>query len=355
MKLHPAQVATELKNYKVFRNFKDEILFQICTMVNEVSFKKGDLILKEGEKNSKLFILREGIAEILLAGEVVAILQTPGDVMGEMSVVSQNEVSSTIRVSSDLKCFMLDSEDFAHVHPKDKDHFQFLIHKIYSTILCDRLVKTNEKARLFEISNRELYQAQRRLESTVDKSALLVEPDKKQLVLAKMAVGCTGVHLDAVSTVEEGRKLLQTKKYDAVIVDENGVELLSDVNSTLPGAQFIMMCSKSPKENLTFLFQNLNLKICITRDLEQRNLTTKLILATLGKVLNQDYFGIEKYLSWGVDVHTETLKASMQRVNLNEKMKTYFRKVGVRNTILDRVFTVAEEIMMNAVYDAPVD
>ena len=355
MKLHPAQVATELKQYKVFNNFKDEILFQICTMIHEVTFKKGDVILKEGEKNSKLFILRKGVAEILLAGEVVAILQTPGDVMGEMSVVSQNEVSSTIRVASDLKCFVLDSEDFAHVHPKDKDHFQFLIHKIFSTILCDRLVKTNEKARLFEISNRELYQAQRRLETTVDKSALLVEPDKKQLVLAKMAVGCTGVHLDAVSTLDEGRKLLQTKKYDAVIVDENGVDLLSEVNSALPGADFIMMCSKSPKENLSFLFQNLNLKICITRDLEQRNLTTKLILATLGKVLNQDYFGIEKYLSWGVDVHTETLKASMQRLELNEKMKSYFKKVGVRSSILDRVFTVAEEIMMNAVYDAPVD
>lgn len=355
MKLHPAEIAAELKQFKFFRNFKDEILLQVCTMINEANFKKDEIILREGEKNSKLFILREGIAEILLAGEVVAILQTPGDVMGEMSVVSQNEVSSTIRASADLKCFVLDSEDFAHVHPKDRDHFQYLIHKIYSTILCDRLVKTNEKARLFEISNRELFQAQKRLETTVDKCALLVEPDKKQLVLAKMAVSCTGVHLDAVSTVQEARQLLQGKRYDAVITDENGVELMEEVNSSYPGTHFIMMCSKSAQENLNFLYRNLKLKICITRDLEQRNLTTKLILATLSKVLNQDYFGVEKYLSWGVDVHTEIIKASMQRNDLNDKMKSYLKRMGVRSSILDRVFTVAEEMMMNAVYDAPVD
>lgn len=355
MKLHPAEIAAELKQFKFFRNFKDDILLQVCTMINEASFKKDEVILREGEKNTKLFIIRHGIAEILLAGEVVAILQTPGDVMGEMSVVSQNEVSSTIRASADLKCFVLDSEDFAHVHPKDKDHFQYLIHKIYSTILCDRLVKTNEKARLFEISNRELFQAQRRLETTVDKTVLLLEPEKRQLVLAKMAVGCTGVHLDAVSTIEEARALIATKKYDAVISDEIGIDLCSEVSAAFPNTKFILMCSKSARENLEFLHQHMNVKICITRDLEKRNLTVKLILATLSKVLNQDYFGVEKYLSWGVDVHTEIIKASTQRLGINEKMKDYLKKMGIRATILDRVFTVAEEMMMNSVYDAPVD
>ncbi len=355
MKLHPAEIAAELKQFKFFRNFKDDILLQICTMINEAHFQKDEIILREGEKNTKLFILRSGIAEILLAGEVVAILQTPGDVMGEMSVVSENEVSSTIRASAELKCFVLDSEDFAHVHPKDKDHFQFLIHKIYSTILCDRLVKTNEKARLFEISNRELFQAQRRLETTVDKSALLVEPDKRQLVLAKMAVSCTGVHLDAVATVEEAKTLLETKRYDAVITDENGIELYQQVISSGAETKFILMCSKSAKDNLEFLHQNSNVKICITRDLAERNLTVKLILATLSKVLNQDYFGVEKYLSWGIDVHTEIIKASTQRMAINDKMKDFLKRMGVRSSILERIFTIAEEMMMNAVYDAPVD
>lgn len=355
MKLHPAQIAAELRQFKFFRSFTNEILLQISTMVTEVSFKREDKILREGEKNTKLFILRSGVAEILLADEVVAILQTAGEVVGEMSVVSQNEVSSTVRAATELECFVLDSDDFNHVHPKDKDHFQFIIHKIFSTILCDRLVKTNEKARLFEIANRELFQAQKALESTEDKSALLLETDKKQLVLAKMAVGCTGVHIDAVSTVEEAMLLLDSKSYDVVISDESGLSLSHEIAKRKLQSKFVLMCSKTSEDNLNLLAENLHVHFAISRDLVKRNLTIKLILATLAKVLNKDYYGIEKYLSWGVDVHTEVIKSSHERNAINTMMTDYFKKVGVRKTILERAFIVAEEMMMNAVYDAPTD
>ena len=36
-------------------------------------------------------------------------------------------------------------------------------------------------------------------------------------------------------------------------------------------------------------------------------------------------------------------------------METYFSGLGVRSTMLDRVRIVAEELMMNAIYDAPLD
>jgi hypothetical protein len=38
-----------------------------------------------------------------------------------------------------------------------------------------------------------------------------------------------------------------------------------------------------------------------------------------------------------------------------EKMEEHFKSFGVRSTFLERVHTVAEEMLMNAIYDAPVD
>ena len=353
MLLHPAEIAAELKSYPFFKSFNGELLLQISTMVQPALFQKGDLILQEGHVNTKLFFLRKGVAEVLLAGEVVTILQTPGEVMGEMSVVSQNQASSTIRAASDLECFVIDSTLFEHVHPKDKDHFLYLIHKVYSIILCDRLMKTNEKARLFEIANRELYQAQKALDTTGDKKALLVEPDKKQLVLAKMAVGCTGVSLDAVPDRASAVEKLNSEKYDAIVVDSGQIDLYNELKAKHPETRFVAMCPADLTETIHTLMSKPEVDFSISRDLEDRTLTVRLIMTALTKVLNQDYFGIQKYLAWGVDIQQVEIKGSKDRLSLNAAMENYFKSMGVRSSILSRVFIVAEEMMMNAVYDAP--
>lgn len=353
MILHPAEIASELKAFIFFKSFSPELLLQVSTMVQPATFRKGDLILEEGHVNTKLFFIRKGAAEVLLAGEVVTILQTPGEVMGEMSVVSQNQASSTIRAATDLDCFVIDSMMFEHVHPKDKDHFLYLIHKVYSIILCDRLNKTNEKARLFEIANRELFQAQRALDTTGDKSALLVEPDKKQLVLAKMAVGCTGVSLDAVPDRNAALEKLKTAKYDAVVVDSAILDIYEELQAQHPNTAFIAMCPATILDTIEVLLQKPKIDFFISRDLEDRNLTVKLIMTALTKVLNQDYFGIQKYLAWGVDIQDAEVKSSKDRLQLNAAMEDYFKSMGIRASILSRVFVVAEEMMMNAIYDAP--
>lgn len=353
MLLHPAEIASELKTFTFFKSFSPELLLQVSTMVQPAAFKKGDFIVNEGHVNTKLFFIRKGVAEVLLAGEVVTILQSPGEVMGEMSVVSQNQASSTIRAASDLDCFVIDSTLFDHVHPKDKDHFLYLIHKVYSIILCDRLMKTNEKARLFEIANRELFQAQKELDKTGNKKALLVEPDKKQLVLAKMAVGCTGVLLDAVPDRASAMEKLQSERYDAVVVDSTEIDLYDELREKHPETQFISMCPTNILDTIQVLLKKPNVDFFIARDLEDRNLTVKLIMTALTKVLNEDYFGIQKYLAWGVDVHQEEVRGSKDRFRLNANMENYFKGMGIRSSLLSRVFTVAEEMMMNAIYDAP--
>jgi hypothetical protein len=229
----------------------------------------------------------------------------------------------------------------------------YLIHKVYSIILCDRLNKTNEKARLFEIANRELFQAQRALDTTGEKSALLMEPDKKQLVLAKMAVGCTGVTLDAVPDRESALAKIKNTRYDAVVIDSGMLNTYEELQAQHPDTAFIAMCPAPIIETIHVLLQTPKIDFFISRDLEDRNLTVKLIMTSLTKVLNKDYFGIQKYLSWGVDIQELEIKSSKDRLQLNSTMEHYFKSMGIRSSILSRVFLVAEEMMMNAIYDAP--
>lgn len=355
MKMHPAEIAKELKSYSFFRSFQDDLLLQISTLVHEQDFAADEFILQEGQTNSSLYFLRAGQADVYLGGEVVATLEKPGEVIGEMSVITMNPAATTVKSLSAIKCFVIRADDFAHVQPKDKDRLQALLYRVYCVILAERLLKTNEKARLFEILNRELHEAQSALEKGGGGRVLLVEPDKKQQLPVKMALGGTGVHLDIAATVEEARELLAANKYDVVFSEDSCIEVLKEAREKYNTPFAVLLTHQDVQGNLAILKNHRYIEHLISRDLEDRNSTIRYVLTTLGKLLNKDLFGLDKYLSWGAEAQKKSVSRSGQREELREEMVGYFKKMGVRSTVLDRVNTVSEEMLMNAIYDAPID
>lgn len=355
MKLHPAEIAKEIKGYSFFKSFSDDLLLQVSTMVHPMSFKAGDLALKEGQKNDSLFFLRHGKFEVSLAGEILVTLDATGEVFGEMSVITSNAASTTVRALTDLECFAIRADDFAHVHPKDADRFKALLYQIYCFILTERLMKTNEKARLFEILNRELHEAQKNLTKGRGGRVLLVEPDKKQQLHIRMALGGTGVQLDLVSDVEAARTSLRENLYDVVLSEESCVDILKEVVEGHLAPYAVLLTSKDVQGNLGVLEKNRYISQIISRDAEDKNATIRHVLTALGKLLNKDLFGVEKYLTWGVDIQKRIVSSSRQREQLRDDMLAYFKKMGVRSTILERINTVTEEMLMNAIYDAPMN
>lgn len=355
MRLHPAEIAKEIKSYTFFRSFRDDLILQASAMITVQSVNAGEFVLQEGSKNSSLFFLKSGKAEVSLMSEVIISLDTPGEVFGEMSVITKKPVSTAVRAVTDCVFFVLNSEDFAHVHPKDKDRFEALLYNIYCQILTDRLIKTNEKARLFEILNRELYEAQNALQAGGGGKVLLVEPDKKQQMPVRMALGGTSVQLDIAGTIEEAQEFVKTESYDIVLCEESCVDFLNEVRQQNKVHYPILLTGQDVQGNLEILRNHRFVENIISRDMEDRNTTIRYILQALGKLLGKDFFGVEKYLNWGVDVKSRLVTHSGQREELREEMCAYFKKMGIRSSILDRVNTVAEEMLMNAIYDAPVD
>ncbi|MGZ3802948.1 MAG: cyclic nucleotide-binding domain-containing protein [Pseudobdellovibrionaceae bacterium] len=355
MRLHPVEVAKELKTFFFFKSFAEDLLLQVSTMMVTKSYKKGEFILRQGQPNQSLFFLRTGSVEIILSGEVVAELNQVGEVFGEMSVISENPATTSVRATDDVECFTVKAADFEHVHPKEKDHFYSLLYRLYSSILVERLVKTNEKARLFEIANRELQRVQADLQAAGDKKVLLVESDKKQQVIARMAVGGTGVRLDIANNKEEAENFIGEKKYDAILCEEVFLDILVQAYKNKISRHLVLLTNPNVNANLQTIKGLPFVDNIMSRDPEDRSFTVRSLLTTLTKVLNTNIFGIEKYLSWGADIQCKMVRASKERANLKDEMVAHFKESGVRSSTLDRVYTVAEEILMNAIYDAPTD
>lgn len=354
--MHPADIAKELKGFLFFKSFSEDLLSQVSTLAEARSFKKGSLLLKQGDTNQSLFFLRSGQVEVVLGEEVVAVLQNPGEVMGEMSVLSQNPVGTSLRALEDCECFLIDSKNFEYVPPKDKESLNSLLYRLYSVILSERLNKTNEKARLFEIANRELIASQEAAAAPIQGHVVMIESEKKQQGVAKVALGSTGVRLNLLDDTVEAERLLREYKVDLLVCEDKRLEFMRKAYDEKLAKEFLLTTTtENISESLDKLAQLPFVDNVVSRYLEDKAGTSKALLTSIKKILSRDLFGVEKYMSWGVEIHSKRVIASKQRDELKQGMVEHFQSFGIRSTILDRVNTVAEELLMNAIYDAPVD
>lgn len=79
------------------------------------------------------------------------------------------------------------------------------------------------------------------------------------------------------------------------------------------------------------------------------------VTITVQKFVSGDLFGIEKYLPQNTPVHLTRLREYKGRTAAIDEVLAYAEKVGVRRQVRSSIGQVCEELLMNALYDAPVD
>jgi CRP-like cAMP-binding protein/CheY-like chemotaxis protein len=198
----------------------------------------------------------------------------------------------------------------------------------------------------------ELYSSEQAIRS---RKILIVEPEKKQQVLTRMALGGTGVRLEIAADLDEARGLIKNTRFDLIFVSSQLASAVGELQKLLPEARIVYVTSNDMRAELPALQScSTHLSNIVSRNPEDRLFTIKNITTTISKLFGKDLFGLEKYMNLGVDVQKRAIKHSSDRPKLIEEMQTHMTGLGVRSTIADRAATVAEELLMNAIYDAPV-
>jgi hypothetical protein len=87
----------------------------------------------------------------------------------------------------------------------------------------------------------------------------------------------------------------------------------------------------------------------------QQPLLAEDLLATATKVLRRDYFGMEKYLSWGAEIRELELERAEERTDAVERVTADVQAAGLGSRVGWLVSMVTDELLSNALYDAPVD
>jgi hypothetical protein len=79
------------------------------------------------------------------------------------------------------------------------------------------------------------------------------------------------------------------------------------------------------------------------------------LLATVQKLLRRDPFGLEKYVAWGAEVRSYRLEDAQDRDAAVTALAKDVVAVGLPDRIGSLVSVVADELIANALYAAPVD
>ena len=79
------------------------------------------------------------------------------------------------------------------------------------------------------------------------------------------------------------------------------------------------------------------------------------VFVTAQKLLTGDIFGIEKYLPAGTPVHYARLRDFAGRGRAIDTVLLYAEDAKMRRQVRTAIGSVCEELLMNALYDAPVD
>jgi hypothetical protein len=76
---------------------------------------------------------------------------------------------------------------------------------------------------------------------------------------------------------------------------------------------------------------------------------------TAHKLIRGDLFGAEKYLLWGTELHETTVMKSSQRATVVAELADAVRARGQAARVVAMTRLVADELISNAVHNAPVD
>jgi CRP-like cAMP-binding protein len=100
-----------LRRLPMFSHYSDEELVRIDALVYETTIPAGTALTVEGQVRRQVFIVLSGSATVSVSGAQVATLGC-GDLIGEMSMLSNQPQSATVTADEPLRVLVMDPREF---------------------------------------------------------------------------------------------------------------------------------------------------------------------------------------------------------------------------------------------------
>jgi len=83
-------------------------ILDYCKNLPSITLNEGEVLLNEGDKSNKFYILIDGECEILRGNFLINKVSEPGSMLGEMSILLNNPHMATVKSTKKTKLYVVD-------------------------------------------------------------------------------------------------------------------------------------------------------------------------------------------------------------------------------------------------------
>ena len=142
-----------LKKTRLFSPLSDELLWKLSPLLKYQQLNKSHPITREGEPNSKIFLLIQGQVALYTNGKLILKLRRGGDIFGEISVITNRPSIASEVAETDVLLFSIGVSDILDNDELNSSELQSFLFRLFSAILIDKLTLASSKAGQFEYTH----------------------------------------------------------------------------------------------------------------------------------------------------------------------------------------------------------
>ena len=187
-------------------------------------------------------------------------------------------------------------------------------------------------------------------------SILVAHPDRKTQRTVQRILGAGGHRIDVADAPEQALRLLPHLSPVLVIIDgalagaPHGDAVLAAAAAR--GARACMALLGGAFERVPRIIGTGAVTNLLVHPMP---VLAEELTITAQKLMRDDLFGAEKYLLWGTELHAVTIARASQRAQVVGQLAEAVRARGQSARVASMAMLLADELISNAVHNAPVD
>lgn len=140
----------QIRKSRHFPDLEDQSILRFINLVEHVSHHKDEVIVNRGEYNDSIYIVFKGSVKVYADDNFLYVLQRIGDIFGEMCIFQDAPSTMTFIAEDGLETLKVSLTTVKN-HPQENLHELYhVFFKWYATVLNEKLVLANSKAKLLE-------------------------------------------------------------------------------------------------------------------------------------------------------------------------------------------------------------
>lgn len=125
----------------IFKNMPITAFRKLLNIAAWQDLPTGFCMVEQGSTINQLILISDGLADVEIDGYVINYIRN-GHFVGEMSLLSGNPATATVRTIDTTRCLIWQKDQLRSLMKQDKE-VEHSLHAIFSADLLDKLMNTN--------------------------------------------------------------------------------------------------------------------------------------------------------------------------------------------------------------------